>query len=182
MLQYSLHKEQMLIPKFGTFKTKTVTTNRGKLPTLYVADTFNYPERLLMAIEVGEMYYKELIENENDQTLHTDIMVHKLTQVLEKIDVIKKSIKDKRKIIANLTTLTNEDEYACNELKFLLRDITKDRVEKYKDNKILEVYKELICTQRYVTQKMLAAECSKFDISFRDVKEMPMAYLKSLVK
>lgn len=141
------------IPKYGYFKAKQIQTNKGKSYLIYLADVFNYPERVNAAVELAvqlinntDKFDKETwtkINTLNDKilNLNNNMKLWK-TNINQQIDILKNTVgtiglyEDEFNIILN----TNNQ----NELKV-----------------VLDTYHEIFMKNKNVTTVQLSTELEK---------------------
>lgn len=154
-----------IIPNYGTFETEEIITTRGKSYLIFIADIYNYPERIDAAIELGIQFYNNTLEQSDDSSLYSKVLetgerMNKLGKYIYKMEC---SINQTCETINNMK----------NELSFIEDDfrMATDNVKQF--DKIVNIVLELIEKHGYkgVSAKIIEEEFKHRGIPIRKIRE-----------
>jgi len=156
------------IPHKGSLCFETINTNKGKALAIYVADTFNNPERLITSMEVALDVVKNFyINSDNDMSK----LVYKLQQMSGRIDTLKQGLKERKKSVITLQNYIIKDEELYNYLIEEFRNITNTKTDNVLETKIIDTYNTIFINKGKVTQSLLEEECKKVGITIRNIRD-----------
>ena len=164
------------IPGFGKFYQDVIPSKNGNLVIIYIANVLEIPERLECAIECGRIVY----ENLNSKNEEKSSIIYSMRQNLENIDKLISTRKERNKIIQQMEFLDHEDEKTLDNMKSLLKNVTKTTGETQVEDKIIDIYKHLTQQHGTITKKVLSQKCSELGISQRTIRDIGgMRYIRN---
>ena len=144
-------------------------TKKGTLMLLYVTNLFNHPERLLYAIDAGIL----LLKQQSQQTINKDKFIYQINSFLKGIDNIEESIKERQRIIKDLTNLSKKDSEHMMSMKQMLDNILNNTEQIPIRDRVINFYCELIKSHgQKITKSMLETKCLENKIPARYVREL----------
>ena len=157
------------IPHKGNLCFETINTNKGKALAIYVADTFNNPERLITSMRVGiDVVNNFYINSSNDMSK----IVYKLQQMNNRLDSLKQGLKERKKSVITLQNFIVKDEELYEYLIDEFRNVTNTKTDDVIETKIINAYNTLFSEKGKVSQTMLETECKKFGITIRNIRSV----------
>lgn len=143
-------------------------TKKGSLILLYVTNLFNHPERILYAIDAGIL----LLKQQSQHAIDKDKFVYQINSFLKGIDGIDLSIKERQKIIKDLTSLTKKDSDQLMNLRQMLDNIINNTEQIPIKDRLINFYLDLKKTHGdKITKSMLETKCLENKIPARVVRE-----------
>jgi len=143
-------------------------TKKGALMLLYVTNLFNHPERILYAIDAGIL----LLKQQSQHTINKDKFVYQIYCFLKGINSIEVSIKERQKIIKDLTLQTKKDLDQIQDLKQMLDNVLNDTDHVSTSDKLVNFYIELMKIHGdKITKSMLETKCLENKVPARVVRE-----------
>jgi hypothetical protein len=144
-------------------------TKKGALMLLYVTNLFNHPERILYAIDAGIL----LLKQQSQHTINKDKFVYQINSFMKGMDSIEESIKERTKIIKDLTTLTKKDTEQIMTLRQMLDNVLNDTDQISIKDRVINYYVDLTKSNgQKITKSMLETRCLENKIPARHVREM----------
>ncbi len=144
-------------------------TKKGVIMLLYVTNLFNHPERILYAIDAGIL----LLKQQSQHTINKDKFVYQVNSFVKNIDSIEGSIKERTKIIKDLTTLTKKDTDQIMTLRQMLDNVLNDTDQISIKDRVIQYYRDLVKTNgQKITKTMLETRCLENKIPARHVRDL----------
>ena len=142
-------------------------TKKGSLILLYVTNLFNHPERILYAIDAGIL----LLKQQSQHTIDKDRFVYQINSFLKGIDGIEESIKERQKIIKDMTSLVKKDSEQILNLKHMLDNILNNTEQVSIKDRVIGFYTDLVkINGQRITKSMLETKCLENKIPARYVR------------
>jgi hypothetical protein len=145
---------------------ETEFTKKGALILLYVTNLFNHPERILYAIDAGIL----LLKQQSQHTINKDKFVYQINNFVNNIDFLEDSLKQRQKLIKDMTSLVKKDSEQLVNLKEILNNIINDTDQISAKDRLIKFYIELSKNGK-VNKNMLEIKCLENKIPARVVRE-----------
>ena len=143
-------------------------TKNGSLMLLYVTNLFNHPERILYAIDAGIL----LLKQQSQHTIDKDKFVYQINSFLKGIDGIEESIKERTKIIKDLTSITKKDSEQAMNLRQMLNNIINNTEQIPIKDRLINFYLDLKKIHGdKVSKNHLEVKCLENKVPARVVRE-----------
>lgn len=143
-------------------------TKNGSLILLYVTNLFNHPERILYAIDAGIL----LLKQQSKQTMDKDKFVYQINSFLKGIDGFEESIKERQKMIKDMTSLVKKDSDQIMNLRHALDNIINNTEQIPIRERLINFYIDLKKIHGdKVTKSMLENKCLENKLPGRVVRE-----------
>ena len=143
-------------------------TKKGALMLLYVTNLFNHPERLTYAIDAGIL----LLKQQSQYAVDKDKFIYQINNFLKSIDSFDESIKERQRIIRDLTNQCKKDSDQAMSMRLMLDNILNNTEQIPIKDKVINFYIDLMKTKQKVTKSMLEAKCLENKIPCRHVREI----------
>lgn len=131
-------------------------TKKGSMILLYVTNLFNHPERIFYAIDAGIL----LLKQQSQHTIDKDRFIYQINSFLKGIDGIEESIKERQKMVKDMSSLIKKDSEQIITLKHMLDNILNNTEQVPIRDRVIEFYCDLIKTNgQKITKSMLETKC-----------------------
>lgn len=149
---------------------ETVYTKTGSLILIYVTNLFNYPDRILYAIDSCLL----LLSQQSKNNIDRDKFLYQISYFMKIIENVEDSIKERTKHVKNSTDLIKKDSEQLSYLREILNNIVSvDEVDIPIKDRIVNFCRELIAVhgESSVDKKMLETMCLNNKIAARHVRD-----------
>lgn len=149
---------------------ETVYTKTGSLILIYVTNLFNYPDRILYAIDSCLL----LLSQQSKNNIDRDKFLYQISYFMKIIENVEDSIKERTKHIKTSTDLIKKDSEQLSYLREILNNIVNtDEVDIPVKDRIVNFCRELIAVhgESTVDKKMLETMCLNNKIAARLVRQ-----------
>lgn len=153
-----------------TIELETVYTKKGSLILIYVTNLFNYPDRILYAIDSGLLLLDQRAHNSIDR----DKFIYQINFILKIVENLEESIKERSRHMKASNELIKKDIDNLNLIKTMFDEIADLPLnEQSSKNKIIKICADLIKLhgEKLVTKKSLENACLEMSIPIRLIRD-----------
>lgn len=149
---------------------ETVHTKRGNLNLIYVTNLFNYPDRLLYAIDTGLL----LLSNESKMDISKEKFMYQLDTFMKSIESMEDSIKEYSRISRSMNELIKKDTETIGNIRLCIENMLNDSDQIPIKDRVINICAELITehTEDRVTKLLLEKKCTEKNIPARWVRDL----------
>jgi len=162
--------------KGRALQMETEPTKNGQLVLIYTTNLYHNPDRLLYAIDAGIVLFKQEINVDKDRFLY------QINNFLKGIESLENSIKERSKLIKNMSGLIRTDSDNLSNMRTLLSAIINESNIISPRDKLINVYIDLLKENKdaKITKILLEAKCIEVGIPVRSIRDVGMRELQKV--